>query len=89
MLVVKIELHSANTGKITEIGRMWIANRGGTYTRGNYWAKTLRGRNKIAFDKHKLSNHKANRMGYVSNYPRTRLHIWNLVARCLNTMEYK
>ena len=36
MLVIKVELHSANTGKVTELGRMAIANVGGTNTRGDY-----------------------------------------------------
>lgn len=30
MLVLKLELHSARTGEITEIGRTIIANVGGT-----------------------------------------------------------
>ena len=91
MIVVKVELHSAVTGKITEIARMWIANDGSNLSnnRGNYWAKTLRGRGFSALSKHKLNNYRANRTGFVNNYPRSRMHVWTLVSRCLNAMEYK
>lgn len=36
MLVVRVELHSAVTGNVTEIGRMVIANVGGTQQVGDY-----------------------------------------------------
>jgi hypothetical protein len=42
VIVVKVELHSAITGEVTEIGRMLIANTGGTKKRGDYTAKVLR-----------------------------------------------
>ncbi|KFH18407.1 hypothetical protein IB60_16990, partial [Brucella abortus LMN1] len=36
MLTVKVELNSAITRKTTELGRLHIANVGGTRTRGDY-----------------------------------------------------
>lgn len=36
MLVVKVELHNANTGEVSVIGRCIIANVGGSDRLGNY-----------------------------------------------------
>lgn len=45
MLVVKVELHSAVTGEVTEIARSVIYNTGeGSATRGHYKCFSLRGR---------------------------------------------
>jgi hypothetical protein len=42
LIVVKIELHSAVDGLVEEIGRMYIANVGGTCIRGDYAAAVCR-----------------------------------------------
>jgi len=72
MLVVKIELHSAVTGKVTTIASGKIVNTGsGTPTRGNYrvelrdaagrpWKNTA-----------------------VEDFPRKRLLAWDLLYRAL------
>ena len=84
MIIVKVELHSAITGKITELARMRITNEGGTNVRGDYFGVTFRGRDSKALDKNAI-----NKFGSVKNYPRLQLHVWNLVGRMLSTMGYK
>jgi hypothetical protein len=84
MLVVRVELHSARTGLVTEIARMKIANVGGTETRGDYEFTTYMGREVASLDDERQA-----RIGKIENYPRKSLHVWNLVARALNTMRYK
>ena len=84
MIIIKVELHSAITGKITELARMQVANVGGTMARGDYHGKTFRGRDKDA-----LNKNVTNKFGVVTNYPREQLHVWNLVARMLSAMGYK
>lgn len=83
MIVVRVELHSAITGKITEIARAHIANIGGTNNSGDYRVETFRGRNKDQLDK--LASGRA---GAVRNYPRLSIHVWHLVARALIVMGY-
>jgi len=83
MIIVRVELHSAITGKITEIARMGIANIGGTRTRGDYSVKTYRGRSA-----EELNRRVPERSGQVTNYPRLAIHVWHLVARALLTMNY-
>lgn len=84
MIIVRVELWSAVTGKTTELARMHIANTGaGTPARGNYEGTTFRGRTAAALAKLLVS-----REGGVENYPRQQLHVWNLVARMLSAMGY-
>ena len=83
MLIVRVELHSAITGKRTEIARMHICNRGGTETRGDYGCTALRGRSARDFDVFM-----AQRRGRIENYPRLAVHVWNLVAHALKAMNY-
>lgn len=85
MIVVRVELHSAVTRKVTELARMYIAN-DGTHPnprRGNYMCRTIRGRSKDQLDKGP-----AHRNGGVHDHPRLAQHIWNLVAKCLFSMQY-
>ncbi len=51
MIIVKVELHSAITGQKTELARMMIDNIGGDLKRGNYRARTFRGRSAEGLDK--------------------------------------
>ncbi len=72
MLLVKIELHSAVTGKISTIATGTIINTGaGTATQGNYRVdlRDARGRPWKA--------------GTVAGFPRKRLLAWDLLARAL------
>ncbi len=84
MLVIKIELWSAITGKKTELARMHICNTGeGDKEHGNYIGKTFRGRSKKQLDKMTVS-----RSGEISNWSRQRNNVWKLIAKMLNQMGY-
>ena len=83
MIIVRVELHSAITGKVSEIARMGIANIGGTKQNGNYGCETYRGRDSATLDQRRPQ-----RNGYVNDYPRLRIHVWHLVARALAAMSY-
>lgn len=86
MLVVRVELHSAITGKVTEIARMLIWNRGnrrGGNELGDYVCCTYIGRDREALDRRKV-----NREGEVNDHPRLREHVWHLVAKALVNMKY-
>lgn len=83
MIIVRIELHSAITLRVTEIARMRICNIGGTRTRGNYDVVTFRGRGANALDNGFVKRH-----GVVRNHPRLSKHVWNLVAKALACLEY-
>jgi hypothetical protein len=92
VLVVRVDLHSAITGKTTEIARMIIANDGtGSPGRGSYWGRAAKGKVEgdqmipaaIMYEPRKL------RHAEVKEYPRKSLHVWNLVARMLKSMDYK
>lgn len=80
MLVVKVELHSARTGEITEIARAIIANVGGTNELGDYTVRV--GRKAKQFDNRTVW-HKPFRTGEVKKYPRLRYNVWRLVIRAL------
>lgn len=84
MLVVKIEMHSAITGKVSEIGRMNIGNVGGTKTRGDYEVQVLRKQIGGHWpDSWTSDSKKVARTGEVKNYPRLSYNVWRLVARAL------
>ena len=85
MIVVRVELHSANSGLITEIARMEIVNDGlGTSKRGNYQVTTLRGR-----DKDRLDMRVIGRCGFIVNFPKQTRHVWELVMKALNAVGYR
>ena len=81
MLVVKIELHSAQTGEIKEIARTIIANVGGTDKRGDYVCKVARN-DRETFDNRNTWMEPL-RTGEVTNYPRLSYNVWRLVIRAL------
>ena len=88
MLIVKIELWSARTGEVSEIGRTYIANTGGGCpTRGDYRAWVCRRGGSI--DPHEVCTHedggKYARRGEVKNYPRLSYNVWRLVIRALRS----
>lgn len=84
MIVVRVELHSAITGRATELARMVLANDGtGTGPIGHYVATTLRGRSGEALDRRVTQ-----RSASIRDWPHQRLHVWNLVAAALTAMGY-
>ena len=86
MLVVKIELHSAVTGKVDEIGRMYIANDGtGTAARGSYDAAICRKGTTSPPNTFSGGRLDPVRIGRVENYPRLSYNVWRLVLRSLRS----
>lgn len=84
MIIVKVELLSAITGKTTELARMHIVNDGsGSANWGNYSGIIYRGRSKEQLDKATIM-----RIGKLNNWPRLQLHVWNLVAKMLKELGY-
>ncbi len=80
MIVVKIELHSAITGEVSEIGRMNIANDGsGDAGRGNYSAALMR----------RGSPNKVLRHGEVKNHARQSYSVWVLIAKALASVGFE
>jgi hypothetical protein len=87
MIVVRVELWSAVTGRKVELARMHICNDGETTLdnprRGAYVGESFIGRSTEALDERKVS-----KRGRVGNWPRLDFHVWNLVARMLEDMGY-
>jgi hypothetical protein len=84
MLIVRVELHSATDGSVTEIARAHIANDGsGTEHLGNYTAVAFSGRSKETLDKLTIAKN-----GTVRGYPRLRHHPFVLVRKALQAMGY-
>ncbi len=74
MIVVKIELHSAITGEVSEIGRMHIVNdASGDSTRGNYATALMR----------RGTTATVQRRGVVKGHARLAYSVWVLVAKAL------
>lgn len=84
MIIVRVELHSAVTRRVTELARMKICNIGGTATRGDYSGEVFRGRSKEALDRETVL-----KSTEVMNHPRLDQHVWNLVTRMLVNLGYK
>lgn len=87
MIVVRVELWGARTGRRVEIARMKIANVGPGAREGDrrsaYAGETYRGRSARSLNKGVVQ-----RRGEVGDYARHDLHVWNLVARMLASMGY-
>lgn len=84
MIVVRIELHSAVTGKVEEIGQMVLANDGTSRDpkRGDYTVKLGR-RGELSTQR--IWQH-PQREAKVLKYPRLAFSVWVLVARALKNL---
>jgi hypothetical protein len=77
MIVIKIELHSAVTKEIIELGRMYISNNStGTETQGNYDVRLLR-KGEIEYHGRIL------RSGEVLGYKRKQHPVWFLISQAI------
>jgi hypothetical protein len=84
MIVVRVELHSAITGKVTELARMIVCNIGtGSRNSGDYEVEILRGRSAKDLDK-RIAQRKARVLGH----PRLSQHVWHLVEKALKAAGY-
>lgn len=80
MIVVKVELHSAITGAVTELGHTVIFNDGtGTRARGNYVVEVARKGARTWRPDRPV------RRGHVVDYPREAYSVWRLVIRALRS----
>jgi len=83
MIVVKVELHSAITGNVTELARMTVATDGtGDVKTGNYNVYRARKGQKTNVDL--LS--KPFRAGRVECHARLNEHVWNLVRKAIEAV---
>lgn len=90
MIVVRVELHSAITGEVTEIGTTVISNaavyEGGS--RGDYNVGVA-GRKYSTSGKGVVNalglSGEPLRTGSVENYPRRSYNVWRLVSRALRS----
>lgn len=79
MIIVKIEPHSAVTGKVSEIGRCLISNSlTGSRTRGDYLVQVLR----------RGSPGRVQRSGRVLGHPRLSASVWQLVRKALEATGF-
>jgi hypothetical protein len=85
MIVVKIELHSARTGKVTELGRMLITNDGTSDNpdRGNYDIKLGRKGQDSTLEVYQ----KPFKIARIENYPRKSYPVWELIKRAVNLVR--
>jgi hypothetical protein len=84
LIVIKVELHSAVNGRITELARMIIANDGsGSKNSMNYNGLSFRGRSKEQLDKETII-----KTGRVEKWKSDSFHVWNLVSKMLLVMGY-
>lgn len=82
MLVIKVELHSARTNKVTELGRMLISN-DGTHSFSSRWGSydVKLGRRGDTSSMGVYEN--PLRVGRVENHARKAYSVWRLVQRAL------
>lgn len=87
MIVVRIELHSAITGRIKEIGVMRIGNVGGTGDRGDYEVRVQRRAERDLPGEAEFDGWEkpTTRTGEVKEYPRLSYNVWRLVLRALRS----
>jgi len=88
MIVVRVELHSAVTRKITELARLHICNEGGTDTLRDYGIYVARGRDKEALDRSAASRSWVH-TGKITGWQSQRWHGWNLVLAGLLSAGYR
>jgi hypothetical protein len=83
MIVVRVELHSAITGQVTELARMHISNESGGGRLRDYSVASFTGRSTA-----QLNRQRVQRQARVECWPSAELHVWNLVAVALASMDY-
>jgi hypothetical protein len=98
MIVVRVELWSAISGKVTDLGTVCIDNTGVSQkgTRGDYRARSYRKGTWKRFGGYLhprqawalVRNTKPSRTGEVTNHPRKSAPIWSLVRKALESMDY-
>ena len=87
MIRVTIELESAQTGEVTTIGMMCIANdaKGSKQRRDYDVAVMRRGTHKYAKQGRMPNDSDVTRYGKVRSYPAPAYNIWRLIVRALKS----
>lgn len=95
MIVVRVELHNANKGgEVTELARMHVCNESleagqhDPHNLGSYGVYVLHGRDTAGLDR-SARGRRYTHTGKFGQYPRLRLHVWNLVLCALVAAGYK
>ncbi len=89
MIIVKIELFGAQSGRIDDLGTLIIDNIGGTRTRGNYRCRAYRkGEIKKAGSGWGLPLAKPIREGFVHDHPRLAEPVQSLVLKAFKALNY-
>lgn len=83
MIVIRVELWSARTGRKTEIARAHLCNVSGVGRRRSYEFTTFRGRSAEA-----LAKREVQRKAKVTDFPAEEVHVWNLVRLALSNAGY-
>ncbi len=84
MIVVKIEVWPHGREHASrEIGRMYIANVGGTYSRGDYDVAVCRRGSERVPNTIREDGPKPTRSCHVADYPRESYNVWRLITRGL------
>lgn len=83
MIVIRVELWSARTGRVTEIARAHLCNTSGVGRRRSYEFTTFRGRSREALMKREVQ-----RKARVTNFPSETVHVWNLIRKALAAAGY-
>lgn len=91
MLIVKVELWPHGDGdRAQELGRMAIANVGGTDTRGDYTVHLGKGDDAAGGDfDGQVGLTEVEREGDVYNHPRLTESVWSLVAKSLASVGFE
>lgn len=85
MLVIKVELHSAITGKISLLNTILIDNIGGTKSRGNYRVRSFRKGVDVVATRARTG---LLREGQVLDHPRLSQPVGNLLVKALKQLGY-
>ena len=92
MLMIKIELWPyGRQDQAQELGRLWVANTGGTRTKGEYKTAVMRkGEIRCPWEHGRGGNETAEpvREGVVLDHPRLSEPVWSLVRKALEGMGY-
>lgn len=83
MIVIRVELFSAITGRKTELARMEITNVSGGGRIRDYEVRTLRGRSTKA-----LNRRTTQRSARIDKFPSLSRHVWALITKALIAMGY-
>lgn len=86
MIIVKIELHSARTGQVTQLGEMRLSNNNQTSrekpTHGSYRVEVFR---KPKFDK-VTRDTEVEDSTLIEEWPRKSKVVWQLIQKALNQL---